>query len=42
MHLLGRPVDFTTRDALHPDLKQSVERSAVKVVDESFGFVAVE
>jgi predicted nucleotidyltransferase len=41
-HLLGTPVDFTTRRALHPDLKSSIERSAVKVFDESFGSVAAE
>lgn len=40
--LLGRPVDFTTRGALHPDIKSSIERSAVKVFDESFGSVAAE
>lgn len=40
--LLGRPVDFTTRSALHPDLRSSVETSAVKVFDESFGSVAAE
>lgn len=40
--LLGRPVDFTTRSALHPDLKSSIEASSVKVFDESFGSVAAE
>lgn len=40
--LLERPVDFTTRNALHPDLKSSIEMSAVKVFDESFGTVAAE
>jgi len=40
--LLEKPVDFTTRSALHPDLKSSIEMSAVKVFDESFGTVAAE
>ena len=32
---LGRKVDFTTRNALHPDLKGRIVRSAVKVFDDA-------
>ena len=40
--LLGRPVDFTTRRALQPDIRSAIEASAVKAFDESFGSVAAE
>lgn len=30
--LLGRPVDLTTRNALHPGLRDGIERSAMKVL----------
>jgi uncharacterized protein len=33
--LLGRKVDFTTRQALHPDLKNEIVRSAIKVLDNA-------
>jgi uncharacterized protein len=33
--ILGRNVDFTTRNALHPDLKEQILRSAVKVFDDA-------
>ncbi len=33
--LLGRKVDFTTRQALHPDLKERIVRSAIKVLDNA-------
>jgi predicted nucleotidyltransferase len=33
--LLGRNVDFTTRNALHPDLKDRIVRSAIKVFDDA-------
>jgi uncharacterized protein len=32
---LGRKVDFTTRNALHPDLKDRIVHSAVKVFDDA-------
>jgi len=32
--VLGRKVDLTTRTALHPDLKDNIVRSAIKVFDE--------
>jgi predicted nucleotidyltransferase len=32
--LFGRKVDLTTRNALHPDLKDNIVRSAIKVFDE--------
>jgi predicted nucleotidyltransferase len=32
---LGRNVDFTTRNALHPDLKDRIVRSAIKVFDDA-------
>src|SRR5262245_32988886 len=32
---LGRKVDFTTRRALHPDLKNRIVRSAIKVFDNA-------
>jgi predicted nucleotidyltransferase len=31
--LFGRPVDCTTRQALHPDLKSRIVGSAIKVFD---------
>jgi predicted nucleotidyltransferase len=34
-NLLGRNVDFTTRNALHPDLKDRIVRSAIKVFDDA-------
>jgi predicted nucleotidyltransferase len=40
--LLGRPVDFTTRAALHPDLRLSIEKTAVKIFDATFDSVAAE
>jgi uncharacterized protein len=41
--ILGRPVDFTTRNALHPDLKDRIVHSAVKVFDDApVAQVAVE
>jgi predicted nucleotidyltransferase len=41
--ILGRPVDFTTRRALHPDLKDRIVLSAIKVFDdETVGQVAAE
>jgi uncharacterized protein len=33
--LLGRKVDFTTRQALHPDLKDAIVQSAIKVLDNA-------
>jgi predicted nucleotidyltransferase len=33
-NVFGRKVDLTTRNALHPDLKADIVRSAVKVFDE--------
>jgi predicted nucleotidyltransferase len=33
--VLGRKVDFTTRNALHPDLKDDIVRSAITVFDEA-------
>jgi predicted nucleotidyltransferase len=33
--ILGRKVDFTTRRALHPDLKNEIIRSAIKVLDNA-------
>jgi uncharacterized protein len=33
--ILGRNVDFTTRNALHPDLKQQIVSSAIKVFDDA-------
>jgi uncharacterized protein len=33
--ILGRNVDFTTRNALHPDMKERILRSAVKVFDDA-------
>jgi predicted nucleotidyltransferase len=35
VNALGRNVDFTTRNALHPDLKEQILRSAVKVFDDA-------
>ena len=32
--VFGRKVDLTTRTALHPDLKEDIVRSAIKVFDE--------
>jgi hypothetical protein len=32
--ILHREVDFTTRTALHPDLKRAILDSAVKIFDE--------
>jgi uncharacterized protein len=32
--IFGRKVDLTTRNALHPDLKEDIVRSAIKVFDE--------
>ena len=32
--LFQRPVDITTREALHPDLKDRIVKSAIKVFDE--------
>jgi predicted nucleotidyltransferase len=32
--VFGRKVDLTTRTALHPDLKDNIVRSAIKVFDE--------
>lgn len=32
--VFGRRVDLTTRNALHPDLKEDIVRSAIKVFDE--------
>lgn len=29
---LGSPVDFTTREALHPVLRDEIERSAIRVL----------
>jgi predicted nucleotidyltransferase len=34
-NLLGRNIDFTTRNALHPDLKDRIVRSAIKVFDDA-------
>jgi len=33
--ILGRNVDFTTRNALHPDIKERIVRSAVTVFDNA-------
>jgi uncharacterized protein len=33
--IIGRNVDFTTRNALHPDLKDRIVRSAIKVFDDA-------
>lgn len=33
-NVFGRRVDLTTRNALHPDLKEDIVRSAIKVFDE--------
>ena len=33
--ILGRNVDFTTRSALHPDIKERIVRSAVTVFDNA-------
>jgi predicted nucleotidyltransferase len=33
-NVFGRKVDLTTRNALHPDLKEDIVRSAIKVFDE--------
>jgi predicted nucleotidyltransferase len=30
-HILGRPADLTTREGLHPLLRQSIEAEAIKV-----------
>jgi predicted nucleotidyltransferase len=32
-NLFGRKVDFTTRAALHPDIRARIVRSAIKVFD---------
>ena len=32
---IGRKVDFTTRNALHPDHKDRIVRSALKVLDDA-------
>ena len=37
--ILGRDVDFTTRNALHPDLKDRIVRSAIKVFSGSVSSV---
>ena len=34
-NILGRNVDFTTRNALHPDLKERIISSAIKVFDDA-------
>jgi hypothetical protein len=31
--IMQRNVDFTTRNALHPDLREQISRSAIKVFD---------
>jgi len=33
--LFGRKVDFTTRNGLHPELKDRIVRSAIKVFDNA-------
>lgn len=33
--VLGRPVDFTTRNGLHPGLRDRIVRSAVTVFDDA-------
>jgi predicted nucleotidyltransferase len=33
-NVFGRKVDLTTRNALHPDLKADIVRSAIRVFDE--------
>ena len=33
--MLGRPVDFTSRNGLHPDLRDRIVRSAVTVFDDA-------
>src|SRR5215470_15452223 len=33
--VLGREVDFTTRNGLHPDLKERIANSAIKVFDNA-------
>jgi uncharacterized protein len=41
--ILGRDVDFTTRNALHPDLKDRIVQSAIKLFDDAtVAQVAVE
>jgi uncharacterized protein len=37
-NVFGRRVDLTTRNALHPDLKEDIVRSAIKVFDEEGRF----
>jgi uncharacterized protein len=32
---LGRKVDFTTRNGLHPDLRDRITRTAIKVFDDA-------
>jgi predicted nucleotidyltransferase len=31
-HILGRPADLTTREGLHPLLRQSIEAEAIKIL----------
>jgi predicted nucleotidyltransferase len=41
--VFGRPVDFTTRRALHPDLRDRIIPSAIKVFDnESVDSIAAQ
>jgi uncharacterized protein len=40
--LLGRRIDLTTRNALHPDLKRNIVSAALKVFDEAVRPIAAE